>query len=137
MSACSDLWYLIIVSYWILILGYLKVLLASLSVISSGTSTQPLIKPSLKRIPVPDGSRLAQNPSIQRSSDILFDEHTFDVATRDEEETFRPVDFGLLDSGGAYIPAKGVTTIVTESPAPRIYGTTESPGLSRAVNSQP
>jgi hypothetical protein len=40
------------------ILGYLEVLLASLSVISSRTSTQPLTKPSLKPISVPDGSRL-------------------------------------------------------------------------------
>jgi hypothetical protein len=66
---------------------------------------------------------------------MLFDEHTFDIATRDEEETFHPADFGLLDSGGAYIPAKGVT--ITESLAPRIYSATESPGSSTDVETPP
>jgi hypothetical protein len=30
---------------------------------------------------------------------MLFDEYAFDIATRDEEETFHPVDFDLLNSG--------------------------------------
>jgi hypothetical protein len=66
---------------------------------------------------------------------MLFDEYAFDVVTRDEEETFHPADFGLLDSGGAYTPAKGVT--VTDSPAPRIHSTTESLGSSTGVETPP
>jgi hypothetical protein len=66
---------------------------------------------------------------------VLFDEYTFDVATRDEEETFHPADFGLLDPGGACAPAKRVT--VTKSSAPRTYSTTESPGLSTGVETPP
>jgi hypothetical protein len=66
---------------------------------------------------------------------VLFDEHAFDIATRDEEETFDPGDFGLLDSGGAYAPAKGVT--VMKSPAPRTYGATESSGSSTDVETPP
>jgi hypothetical protein len=72
---------------------------------------------------------------IKRSSHVLFDERAFDVATRDEEETFDPGDFGLLDSGGAYTLAKGVT--ITKSPAPRIHGATESPGSSTGVETSP
>jgi hypothetical protein len=67
----------------------------------------------------------------------LFDEHAFDVATRDEEETFHPVDFGLLDSGGACVPAKGVTTTITDSLATHTYGATESPGSSTGVETPP
>jgi hypothetical protein len=63
--------------------------------------------------------------------------YTFDVATRDEEETFHPVNFGLLDSGGAYALAKGVTTTVTDSLAPRTYSATESPGSSTGVETLP
>jgi hypothetical protein len=66
---------------------------------------------------------------------MLFDEHAFDVVTRDEEETFDPGDFGLLDSGGTYTLAKGVT--IMESLTPRIYSTTESPGLSTGVETPP
>jgi hypothetical protein len=66
---------------------------------------------------------------------MLFDEYAFDVVTRDEEETFHLADFGLLDSGGTYIPAKGVT--ITESPALRIYSTTESLGLSTGIKTPP
>jgi hypothetical protein len=78
---------------------------------------------------------ILEQRKIKRSSHMLFDEHAFDVATRDEEETFHPVDFGLLDSGGAYTPAKGVT--ITESPALRIYRATESLGSSIGVETPP
>jgi hypothetical protein len=66
---------------------------------------------------------------------VLFDEYAFDIVTRDEEKTFHPADFGLLDSGGAYTPAKGVT--ITESLALRTYSTTESLGLSTGVETPP
>jgi hypothetical protein len=66
---------------------------------------------------------------------MLFDEHAFDVVTRDKEETFYPGDFGLLNSGGAYTLAKGVT--ITESLALRIHSTTESLGSSTGVETPP
>jgi hypothetical protein len=66
---------------------------------------------------------------------VLFDEYAFDIVTRDEEKTFHPADIGLLDSGGAYTPAKGVT--ITESLALRTYSTTESLGLSTGVETPP
>jgi hypothetical protein len=78
---------------------------------------------------------IPEQRKIRRSSYMLFNEYTFDVVTRDEEETFHPSDFGLLDSGGTYTLAKGVT--VTESLALRTYSTTESPGSSTNIETPP
>jgi hypothetical protein len=78
---------------------------------------------------------IPEQRKIKCSSHMLFDEHAFDIATRDEEETFHPADFGLLDPGGACAPAKGVT--VTKSPMPRTHGATESPGSSTGVETPP
>jgi hypothetical protein len=78
---------------------------------------------------------IPEQRKVKRLSYILFDEHTFDIVTRDEEEIFDPGDFDLLDSGGAYTLAKGVT--VMESPAPRTYSATESSGSSTDVETPP